>query len=186
MESESEQTKGTLCDECREYGFCFRYDKEAFRKWHEQRFVLNINEVKNHVPVKMELRYSFGGKAQRKRKAYQNMYDAFHQDEYQLALDYAKIILEEHTADDTYIYCKILCYYFLGDYQYAHDLIIERRENHYHPYTNQLLREVLLDCKNKLWIIKLESELQNMEVEKFTPDSELDEKMSGVYISQPV
>ena len=38
MEEHTIDEKGTLCDECRELGFCFRYDLEALRKWHEERF----------------------------------------------------------------------------------------------------------------------------------------------------
>jgi len=185
MEIENENEKGTLCDECREYGFCFRYDKEALQKWHEQRFVLDVNKVKNHIPLKRELGYSFGDKAQKQKKVFQEMYDAFHQEEYQVALNHVSVLKRDYNPDEDCFICEIFCHYFLGNYQFVHDNILERIEHYFTDYRNQLLQEVLLDSKNKLWILQLESELLNIDESEKIPDLALkqsDIKVCATYV----
>ena len=164
----------TLCDECREFGFCFQYDFEALRKWYEERFVLNVYKIKNSIPLRRELGYNFGEIAQRERKVYQNMYDAFHQDDFPLALEYANELNEHYRPEDSWLVCVIICNYFLANFQLAHDLILGRIEHYHTPDVNSILREVLLDCKNKLRVQHLAEKIRNAEPNGISDNAELE------------
>jgi hypothetical protein len=174
MKNDVTEESGTLCDECCDLGFCFRYDHEALRKWYEERFVLNESKIKNFIPLRRELGYKFGDIAEMERKVYQNMYDAFHQDDYPLALEYANELNEHYKPEDSWLVCTIICNYFLANYQYAHDLISDRIEHYHTPDVNSILSEVLLDCKNKLRVQHLAEKIRNAEPTGVSDKGELE------------
>ena len=106
---------GSLCDECKELGYC-KYDKQ---KAEERRAIfLKDDEICNLVPIHYDDEY-YRHSGSYSKKHLKAAFEAFHQQDYETSVLNAEVVIDENkTLAAPYLVIAV-CQYFLGDYAEA-------------------------------------------------------------------